>query len=258
MSGKQSDQYFERILDLAEPNALTQGEELFVDGRVVSVRQTQGRLRAMVEDGEEHPIAIDARGALDYSCECAEALGGTFCKHLVAAALQWASAPAAKRGKQKPKPDPTVAVRRALGLLSREEIIGRLIDWSREDADLRERLDLLAARLSGKRIKVTPFKKAIRAATQARKALNQRESVRAADRVRRILGELRELLDQGAAVQVVELAELAVDCIMRLALRLHYRSDVADVLLGEARDLHIEACEEAQPDPQALAASTLR
>ena len=138
--------------------------------------------------------------------------------------------------------------------MGKEEIITRLVEWSREDAGLRERLDLLVARTSGKRIRTPPYKKAIRAATSARKRLNQRESTQTANRVRRILGELRALLDQDGAAQVVELAEFAIDRIVQFAPRLDYRSEVVDVLLEEARELHLEACEEELPDPAALAA----
>ena len=88
-----------------------------------------------------------------------------------------------------------------------------------------------------------------------RKHLNRSERNKVALQVRRVLGELRELLDQGAASEIVNLAEFAVERISKIVWRLDYGSDVSADLLVEAQQLHITACEQEPPDQTSLAAA---
>src|ERR1700683_2004325 len=75
---------------LAGAQFYRRGLDYFSHGRVDSLEETNGGLRALVRGNQDYAgVPTSGEGVLDDSCDCPVATDGAFCKHCVAAALVW-------------------------------------------------------------------------------------------------------------------------------------------------------------------------
>lgn len=239
------------LYKLAGRSSFRRGEEYFLDGHVISLREVDDALEAVVRGGEEYQVRIWVEAdTLRHSCTCPVGREGEACKHVVAAALTWLEPESAGRPDDHPGYQEVQGkVADALRLFDRDGLIALILEHTLHDATLRNRILLRAA---GADLK--PFQEALRKAIVIRGSVDYRSARAYVDRVEAVVESIGELLGAGHAAAVVELVEHGV---VLLARNLGSVDDSDGGLGGVVRrlqELHLEGCRRSRPDPVALAA----
>lgn len=243
---------------LAGDRSFARGHEYFQQGQVVSLESDEESLRAVVRGGEDYAVTLRADdGILDYVCSCPQGATGDFCKHCVAAALAWldrARPSAKKKGPRKPK---KMTLADAAKVLEDEEpgaLLRQIVEWAKDDRLLEQRLLVHAARRASPEAAVAEVERAFREAIRIRGGfLMYRQAREWARNVDAAIDSILALLRDGHAAAVVHLCEGALRQLEDAAEHLDDSDGHITYLSGRLQDLHLAACEEARPDPVALA-----
>ena len=227
------EQYFER------------GEGYYRDGRVRGLVEHEGVLVAKVLGTHEYRVRLWAEGEEPgYSCDCPLGMDEEFCKHCVAVGLEFLYG-----GHAEDSGNVMDRLRSYLRGREKEELVRIILDQAAEDELLRERLSMMAAGEGPDGPDLGAFREAIdHAFDPGDFEESYPEYLRGIENVGR---SLSDLLEQGFAVETIELAEHA----LRTAEgAMDYDADGS--MIGVRQDLegiHYAACKEAEPDPEALA-----
>jgi uncharacterized Zn finger protein len=126
---------------LAGPRAYSRG---IASVPAVDALSTSGaEITATVYGSEPWQVRLDRRPAgLDGTCDCPRGMAGEFCRHCVAVGLVYLDGPASlNRTVEFQVAQREIAgLRRLLGILDREDLIGLVLDCARTDFDLRRHL----------------------------------------------------------------------------------------------------------------------
>ena len=242
---------------LAGDRSYQRGQEYCAHGHVDSIESEAGVIRAVVRGNYDYTVTLSAdEGILDYSCDCPQAADGSFCKHCVAAALAWLNRDtSSKKGKAGKKAKaPTLAdAAKILQAEDKETLVRMVIDWASKDAWLRERLLQHAARRSGPESGVAAASRAFDRAVRFHGFIHYREASGWARGVNEAIGDIWQLLEDGQAAAVIELCESALEKLVAAAGAIDDSDGHLSELRDRLQDLHFRACQEARPDPVALA-----
>ena len=174
----------------------------------------------------------------------------------MATALAWlnrSAEPAKAKRKGKAKQVTLADVRKVLLAQSKEEIVAAVLEWAKTDDRLRERLILHAARRSGAETGVAAVQKTFEKAVRVRRFIHYREMASYARGVDDAIDSIEQLLQDGQPAAVIELCESA----LRWLIEAMGSVDDSDGYMGGLRDrlqdIHYKACQEARPEPVALA-----
>jgi uncharacterized Zn finger protein len=118
-------------------------------------------------------------GVLDYACDCPVGVEARFCKHCAAVALAWrnsVAAPPKSKGRGRKKAPKLADSAAFLKEEPKEALVEMILDWAKDDARLRERLVLYAARRAGPESSVAAAKLAFQKAVRVRGFLPYREA----------------------------------------------------------------------------------
>lgn len=247
---------------LAGGRSFERGEEYFASGQVRSLVEHAGKLTATVQGTDDYQVVLSAEsGALDYHCTCPVGEDGSFCKHCVAVGLAWLAGKAAASetpAKKKPAGDtPVVTLEDARGWLEKQStkaLVEMILDQATRDNHLRERLLLHSAKAAGKGVNVAAIRKAIERATRTGGFVHYRESYDFSRGIDQVVSSIEDLLKAGHASEVIELTEFALGKVEGAMLQMHDSSGYMGDILSRLQELHLAACREAKPDPEALAA----
>lgn len=239
------------IRQLAGPRSFERGELYAQQGRVKKLTLADASARATVHGTGKYRVdlAIREDGDLAWSCSCPVGADGGFCKHCVAVAL------VASGTSTSDTPDESVVdLAGYLRGLDHERLVDLVLDLAANDELLAGRLQLAATRAHATGAPpLRPFKDAIDAVFVTHDYVDYRSAYDFANNIDSVLDSLDELLADGHADAVIELAEHAL---VRVEDAVGYVDDSDGWLGGIAErigDLHLAACSEAQPDPAALA-----
>ncbi len=224
------------------------------DGRVEVKHHGPDGVAAVVRGSMPYDVALRTTPRPSWSCTCPVGEDGEFCKHCVAVALEIA-APDRAPGRSSRRPDDEQPdLRRYLAGLETDELVELLVEQSEGDWRLRERLTARAMATGGGTVDVRTWKKRIDAVFGDRRSfVPYAEAGGWAQDIFEVIDALGELVDAGHATAVIGLAEHA-----------HRRADAAiqyvddsdgwlTDISGRLGELHLRACEQARPDPVALA-----
>lgn len=249
------------LLEFAGERSFARGEEYFEDGRVESLAEDSSAVSGRVQGSETYEVRLWAEdGELAASCTCPWAADGNFCKHCVAVGLAWLARDrtATKRepgkGKARAKPKLTLDdVRAMLKAEEKDQLVEVIMDQAANDRGLAERLVMKTARRQSGGADIPTFRRVITNAFSTGGFVDWREAWGYARRINVAINGVEELLNEGHAAEVIELAEYALEqCEGSFG-----RVDDSDGGLGGVRDrlleLHLKACREARPEPVALA-----
>lgn len=258
------------IGDLAGPAVYERGVGYWEDGRVQSVVEEEGRLRATVRGSMPYAVELWFEGdELLWSCSCPAAENGSFCKHCTAVALTLLYADiwpddvdASKRdrdsGGTHSTDDDSELLEGFVRRLDPERLTDIVLSQLAGDWRLREQLLLEARSERGLGPDMAQWRERIDSAF-ATGGLDRwgyphyRDPADWADSVNEVIDALDDLAAAGHHQTAAELASHA-----------YIRADVA---MGEVDDsdgrvtsvterlahLHLQACEDGSPDPAALA-----
>lgn len=249
----------EKLRELAGAVSFRRGQLYAAEGRVGTLVVRGNTLSATVAGTRSYQVRIEARdGGLDHRCSCPVGADGAFCKHTVAVALSWI----AGRRSDKPGRDAGASsvvtlddLRPWLLRQTPENLADLLLGAAERDERLRERLLRDAARATGKRNDFAAYRRAIDRATLPGEFIAYDEACESADNIHQAaVVPLRELLNEGHAAEVVDLAEHALARVEQVIEQVDDSDGHFGTLLDELQELHLKACRAAKPDPEALAA----
>ncbi|MGH8727249.1 MAG: DUF6880 family protein [Burkholderiales bacterium] len=212
------------LAELAGDRSFARGREYFRDGAVERLRSGDGRITARVTGTEIYTTSIRLHGReLDYDCTCPMGQQGEFCKHLVATGLVWLAEGASEN---EAPASSEIAIRRWLDSSDKPTLVKLLMEQTEKDDELAGRL-LLSAQRHG-HSDPGALKETIRNAFAASGFVDYHRMPVLAARASVVPELLRELLNQGDAKAVVELAAYAA----QRALKLLEQCDDSDGGLG--------------------------
>jgi uncharacterized Zn finger protein len=268
------------LREIATGRSFERGEDYFDSGVVQALAEPEGTLAATVYGTREYRVKLWVEdNRLSYDCTCPFAAEGACCKHCVAAGLAWLAEAAG--GKQPGKArTPPVTMEDVEAYLARQEkqpLVSLIVEQAMEDARLCERLLMKAARSGAKGIHLATFRQAINRAIIVRGFVDYHEAGGYAQGVHQVISSLEDLLKEGHAVEVIELAEQALkqveeaigsvdDSDSALSPAQSHLTRVEEAIgsvddsdghLGEVLEqlqmLHHGACKRARPDAEELA-----
>ena len=255
-----------------DPRSWQRGVAYFRDGRVESLMADGGVIHARVAGNDDYRVQLRVEdGPVEGDCSCPMGDGGVFCKHCVAVGLAYlagqaeyadggdAQSPKKRRSRKERSitPDDVRAYLAGQGKQRLVDLIMERLPW---DDELRQRLFLRAARHGPGGLSVSAYRKAITDATRisSRGFIDYRSAPGFARRVEAAIDSIQELLDDGHATEVIDLAEHAiVRCEKALG-----SMDDSDGYMGSIMhrlgEIHHAACLAVRPDPEELARRLFR
>jgi uncharacterized Zn finger protein len=236
------------VARLSSPRSFERGAAYFEQGRVGALRASAGRIAATVQGSEPYAVELRAdNGRLRFTCSCPVGVDGAFCKHCVAVALSWRD--------DHGTPAPTLDDARAyLETLSAPSLVELLIDHAHDDERLARRLLLIAARpASSQSADLVSLRALIDQAFAYHEFVPYREAWGYVRGIDETIDALDELLEEGRAGDVVDLAEYALAAAERSIEHVDDSGGLMRDTLGRLEELHLDACRRAAPDPVALA-----
>ena len=242
------------ILALAGETYFKRGLGYFNSGAVEDLLETKGIVKAIVSGTYDYHVSFGMHGKrFDYDCDCPVGQDGEFCKHLVAAALEWleqkehtdTSAPANNKTKLKPakKTDPIKTIKDYLHTSTKAQLISLITGQAENDPALRTQTVT----------DVESQKAFIRNAIHTNGFIDYHGMRHYTPKVWPAVELLEALLKDGHAAPAAELAEYA----LTLGFTAYGNVDDSDGNLGQILNdiaqLHHAACTKSKPAPQQLA-----
>ncbi|MGB8261273.1 MAG: DUF6880 family protein [Terracidiphilus sp.] len=252
------------ILHLAGERYFERGVGYFQQGRVTELVQLGNSIEAIVEGTEEYVVKLTATAeGLEHDCNCPLGLDDEFCKHCVAVALAWLDAQstppkspsgsgrAVKATGTAPVTGEDIAA--VLDATDKATLVKLLLEWSKDDTALREKLVRMAALRKGPEASLALARKALEKTIRTRRFVEYREMHGYAAQIDAAIDLAEELLKSGQAAGVIELCETGVGWLSSAIEQVDDSDGYMSPLLERLQDLHLQACMEARPDPVALA-----
>ena len=245
------------IKGLADDRSFSRGEEYQTSGQVESITEHGDLIVAEVQGTRDYRVKLWAKnGHIDYSCNCPVGAEGDFCKHCVAAALEWLIQSEKKPKSRKHAGQRPVTMADARDFLAKQdksELIDMVLEQTLEDDRLRERIFLKTAKQDRKKLNLATFRNAIINATTPDGFVDYRNAYDFSSGIDEVVGQIKELLREGHAVEVIELAEFALLKVEQAVGSMDDSDGYMRPILDRLQDMHLAACKEASPDPEALA-----
>jgi uncharacterized Zn finger protein len=241
------------VARLSSPRSYERGVIYLEEGRVGTLRASAGRVAATVQGTDEYAVDLAADGSrLGFACSCPVGREGGFCKHCVAVALAWL--------REHGPPIPTLDdAKHHLEGLPRDELVDLLIEHAHEDEQLARRLLLMTVRpAQGAAADVQSLLALIDQAFACHGFVPYREMWGWVKGIHETVDVLEGLLEGGRAADVVELAEHALAAVERALDHVDDSDGEMGDVIGRLERLHRDACNEANPDPVALAERLFR
>lgn len=245
------------IRELSGEQSYERGEHYFANGQVRSVTEDKGRLSATVQGAQAYRVSVWVEGSdVEYSCTCPMGRDGAFCKHSVAAGLAWLQESAEHPARQKGRRKPAVTMDDVRSYLQGQEkpaLIDLLIQQAAENDRLRQRLLLQAAKRRAKGIDLDTYRRAIDLAADTGDFIEYGAAYDYAQGIEDAIDSIDELMREGHANEVVELAEHALAAVERALESVDDSDGYMGGVLERLQQLHLAACRRAKPDPEELA-----
>ena len=240
---------------LAGSRYFERGEEYFADGLVRGFTEDEGTLVAKVRGTQDYRVKfwVDS-GKIEYACTCPLGTEEVFCKHCVAVGLAWLAG--STEGALSKAGQPKVTSKDVQVYLEGQEkgaLVRLILERTQEDDRLRERLLMKAARATSKGLDLATFRQAIDNAVETSNFVDWRSSWDYAQGIEEVISSIEELLKEGHAPEVVELAEYFLKTVEEHMDNVDDSDgNMGDILEG-LQELHHNACKQAKPNPEGLA-----
>ena len=241
---------------IAGARSFERGEDYFLNGQVKALVEEAGTITAKVHG--THPYRVELwieADDLEYACTCPVGADGEFCKHCVAVGLTWLEN-IEQKNSEKGKQASTVTMKDVRTYLSGEDksvLVGMLVDHAMEDDRLRQRLLMKAAKKGSKGIDLITFRRAIDEAVEVDGFVNYRSAYEYASGIDEVIDSVEEVLKEGYADEVIELAEHALGAVEEAMGSVDDSDGNMGGILERLQELHHKACRKAKPEPEALA-----
>jgi uncharacterized Zn finger protein len=226
------------------------------EGRVEELEIQDGVLVAHVRGTETYTVRLDTeKPGLSFDCTCPVGDEVRFCKHCVAVGLAWlmgqGESLVVTAGAQRAEPQ----MDRVGAFLERqdaESLRAILVAEAEVNENLRERLLLRDAATGADGASLELLRAAIDRATLIPDFIDYDEAASYAE----VLDEMVDaiaLFAQGNPAAAIELAEHAIWQVEEAIQSVDDSDGLTGEILQRLQELHLEACEQARPDPATLA-----
>jgi uncharacterized Zn finger protein len=273
------------LRQLAGPELFAEGEKFFAAGSVRQVHAGLDRVTARVNGTRPYRVKLwRGRGELQFSCNCAVGREDAFCKHCVAVGLAWLAGPdgqplgpgsssASTRSSTAEAPlreegdPPRTMLRDYLRTLEKDRLVSLVLEATDYDDILRRRILLEtigvarpggrrhapAAAAAGAGPDLEAYRQILHEAIECGDYVDYDSMPDYTQSVEEAVRPLGELLRQGYAAAVVELAEFALVELDRASEMLDGGDGSLNAVYDDLQHFHLQACLAARPNPQALA-----
>jgi uncharacterized Zn finger protein len=242
---------------MAGARSFERGEDYFTGGQVGSVVEHRDTISAKVQGTRPYRVKLWVKsGAMEYSCTCPVGADGAFCKHCVAVGLAWLEQAHAEKapGKKRSKQDVTMDdVRADLAGQEKNALVDMLMERAVDDDRLRQRLLIEAAKKAPNGLGLATFRHAIDEAVDSGEFVDYRGVYAYARGIEDVIDSVEDLLKDGHAAQVIDLAEYALKAVEDAIGSVDDSDGHMGDILTRLQDLHLKACKKAKPNPEALA-----
>jgi uncharacterized Zn finger protein len=202
------------IRKLAGERYYERGLDYFENGNVASLHQDGTRIHGVVEGTDDYDVVLTAKGkTFDYRCSCPLGGDGEFCKHCVAVGLSWLQQNAERRNNQKKGASAQITsedIAKALRQEDKETLVEWILRWAEEDDAFQRKVVRAAAQRFDSSGLIAQTKQALENALRVRRFVEYRDMRAYAAGVHAVLDEIEDLLAQGHAAAVIELAEFGL------------------------------------------------
>jgi len=240
------------LCELAGEKVFARGQAYHSAGHVDILALEPRRVLAQVAGTEDYRTVLEGRDAkIEGECSCPAFEGWGFCKHMVAVAL---AANAAGDNGTAVGAGALARIRDHLKAKGVDALVEVIVELAERDPALFRKLDMAAAAAFEDETVLEPrYRKAINEATRTRGFVDYGAAPRWASGVQLVVDGIGDLMPAGRAGLALRLAEHAIARIERAVDRIDDSDGHCGALLHRARDIHLEACRAARPDPVKLA-----
>ncbi|GJL54272.1 MAG: hypothetical protein NPIRA02_14040 [Nitrospirales bacterium] len=245
---------------LAEDRFFERGQDYFEHGQVARLTESNGVIHASVHGSKPYTVKLwEEQSALGYRCTCPVGADGELCKHCVAVGLAWedkqtanqaTSSQSKQSGTQKITLDD---VRTYLGSKKKSTLIDLIMERVDEDDRLRERLFIKVAKQGKKGLNVHAFRRSIDRAVDGGGFVDYHSTYDYAQGIDDVVDSIAELLQEGLGTEVIEVSEYALRAVEESLHAIDDSDGYMGDILDRLQELHHQACQVAQPDPETLA-----
>ncbi len=241
---------------MAGAASFERGEDYFLTGRVKAIVERDGEITATVRGTESYRVVMCVDNEdLDYSCTCPVGADGEFCKHCVAVGLTWLQSRELKVS-ERGQPIQAVTmddVRAHLLEQDKGALVDVLMEHVMEDGRLRQRLSMEVAKKGSKALDLVTYRRAIDEAVESDGFVDYRSAYQYASGIEKAVNSVAELLNEGFATEVIELAEHGLEAVEEAMGSVDDSNGHMGGILERLQDLHCKACKKAEPNSEALA-----
>lgn len=234
------------IKDLADERSFSRGGQYQAAGRVTSLTEHDGHIVATVQGTEKYHVRFTAKGRrFDYFCDCPVGAEGDFCKHCVAAALEWLAGTeksSISEGRAREHPVTMNDARDFLARQDKSALIDMLLEESLGNDLLRERIVMKAAKQDTKELNLATFRQAIVHATSTHGYVDYRNAYVFSRGISGVVDQIHALLREGHASEVIELAEFALAKVEKAVGSMDDSDDYMRPILERFEEIHLAAC----------------
>lgn len=157
------------------------------------------------------------------------------------------------RGSRRATPARAEGLRDFLARQEKEHLVDLLFDHAQVDDRLLRKLTLEQAKKGGRHAAVAAMRRNLAAVFDAGDIDSYHEVGGFADELNEAVDALEDLLKQGKAAELIDLAEYAIALGEETLGQVDDSDGEVYAVLERLRELHLKACRNAKPDPEALA-----
>lgn len=240
------------LRELAGEKVFARGDEYKKQGQVEIVSIDRLRVLARVVGSEIYRAELKGTGKrFSGACSCPAFSDWGFCKHLVATAL---AANDLGPDAAEQAADRLSKIRDHLRGKGIEPLIDMIMKLAESDPDLLHDLELASAvETAGDDALFAQFKKAITEATRAHGYIEYGEAAAWAEKVKRLLDQIANLIAGGRAELVLRLLDHFFKRMDQSLSSMDDSDGEGGAAYAKACEIHLAACSKAKPDPVALA-----
>ncbi|HJX90251.1 MAG TPA: SWIM zinc finger family protein [Pyrinomonadaceae bacterium] len=223
------------------------------EGRVTALSAAADSVSARVVGTDTYRVRLSCeKSRINYSCTCPVGEDGNFCKHCVAVGLAWLDQEKSELRVPVSRQKAEASLQSFLAGFDQKALVNLVLGEASRNRRFRERLELEAARKHPSAIDLSKFKKAITSATRT-SDIDYHSMSRFARRVLEVIESIRDLLDDGHSVAVVELTEYFLSRLEKAIGEVDDSDGYFGDITPDLAELHHEACLQAHENPLKLA-----
>ncbi len=245
----------QQLRQLAGGRSYARGDEYFQYEYVKALAEYDDMITASVQGTHRYQVKLWIEDdELDYSCTCPVGNDGEFCKHCVAVGLAWLEQPEVHSRKKSRRTTITMDdVKKYLSKQEKKALIKMLMDQSKDDEQLRQRLLMKAAKNNPKGLDLATYKNAINDAVGTNDFVDYRSMFAYSSDIEKAIDPIEELIREGHAAESIELAEYALAAVESGMDSVDDSDGQMGEILERLQEIHHLACKKAKPDPEELA-----